>query len=419
MPASPPAEIYAIKNVKVVNGVGKTFNNGVIVMENGKITAVGDNAPIPRGAQVIDGGGLFAYPGMINANTTLGLLEIGSVAGSVDVAEIGDWNSPIRTYVAVNAHSEVIPVTRVNGITTVVAAPQGGVIAGQSVLYNLNGWTIEEMVVKPSVAMHMNLPTLGGGGGRRGGGGGAFQQGGNNNAARDQKMDELRKLLANARAYATAKDAQAKDPSLPKQKTDPVLENLIPVLNGTMSVIFNANREADIKAAVEFAAEQKLKPIICGASEAWKVAAYLKEKNVPVIYTGVFSLPGHEDDHYDINYENASIMYKAGVKFCIATPFDAESDEFVRNLPYYAGQSAADGLPKDEALKSVTLYPAQILGVADKLGSLEEGKIGNVVLTDGDILEYRTNVKKIFIAGKPVDMHNKHTDLYEKFLNRP
>jgi imidazolonepropionase-like amidohydrolase len=293
------------------------------------------------------------------------------------------------------------------------------VIAGQSVLYNLSGWTIEEMVVKPSVAMHMNLPSLGAGGGRRGGGGGGPQAGANNNAARDQKMDELRKVLANARAYATAKEAQAKDPSLPKQNTDPVLENLIPVINGTMPVIFNANREADIRAAVDFAAEQKLKPIICGASEAWKAATYLKEKNVPVIYTGVFSLPGHEDDGYDVNYANAAALYKAGVKFCIATPFDAESDEFVRNLPYYAGQSAAFGLPKDEALKSVTLYPAQILGVGDKLGSIEEGKTGNVVLADGDILEYRTHVKQIFIAGKPVDMHNKHTDLYEKFLNRP
>src|SRR5207302_1653068 len=152
---------------------------------------------------------------------------------SVDTAEIGDWNSPIWTYVAINAHSEVIPVTRVNGVTSVVAAPTGGIIAGQSVLYNLNGWTIEEMVVKPSVAMHMNLPSLGGGGGRRGGGGN-FQQGGNNNAARDQKMDELRKLLNDARAYAVAKEAEAKDPSLPKQSTNPVLENLIPILNGSM-----------------------------------------------------------------------------------------------------------------------------------------------------------------------------------------
>src|SRR5882724_4076089 len=419
VPANPPNEIYAIKNVKVVTGTGKTFNSGVIVMENGKITAVGDNVAIPRGAQVIDGGGAFAYPGMINANTTLGLLEIGSVAGSVDTAEIGDWNSPIRTYVAINAHSEIIPVTRVNGVTSVVAAPTGGIIAGQSVLYNLNGWTIEEMVVKPSVAMHMNLPSLGGGGGRRGGGGGGFPQGANANAARDQKMDELRKLLNDARAYAVSKEAEAKDPSLPRQRTNPVLENLIPVVNGTMPVIFHANREADIKAAIDFAAEMKLKPIICGASEAWKAAAYLKEKNVPVIYTGVFSLPGHEDDGYDVNYANAAALYKAGVKFCIATPFDAESDEFVRNLPYYAGQSAADGLPKDEGLRSVTLYPAQILGVGDKLGSIEEGKIGNIVLTDGDLLEYRTTVKQIFIAGKPVDMHNKHTDLYEKFINRP
>ncbi|HZS46455.1 MAG TPA: amidohydrolase family protein, partial [Blastocatellia bacterium] len=212
---------------------------------------------------------------------------------------------------------------------------------------------------------------------------------------------------------------EAKDPSLPKQNTNPVLDALIPALKGEQLVIFNANREADIRAAVDFAQEQKLKAAICGGEEAYRVSSYLKEKNVPVIITSVYNLPGHEDDPYDINYSNAGMLAKAGVKFCIATPYDPESDEFVRNLPYYAGESAAYGLPKDEALKSVTLYPAQILGVGDKLGSIEEGKIGNIVLTDGDMLEIRTNVKQVFIAGKPIDMHNKHHDLYEKFLNRP
>ena len=180
-------------------------------------------------------------------------------------------------------------------------------------------------------------------------------------------------------------------------------------------MIFRADREHEIRGAISFAEELKLNPVILGGDEAWKISSYLKEKNVPVILTGILDLPGREDDFYDTLYENAMKLQKAGVRFCISS---GDSGANVRNLPYYAGMAAAFGLPKDEALKSVTLYPAQIMNVAQRLGSIEVGKIANLVVTDGDLLETRTHVRHLFIDGRQVPLTSRHTDLYDAFKNR-
>ncbi|HYY42603.1 MAG TPA: amidohydrolase family protein, partial [Pyrinomonadaceae bacterium] len=180
-------------------------------------------------------------------------------------------------------------------------------------------------------------------------------------------------------------------------------------------VIFRADREAEIRGAVRFAEEMKLKPIIIGANDAWKAAAFLKEHNVPVILTGTLDLPSREDDFYDVQYENAAKLQAAGVRFCISSG-DTAAD--VRNLPYHAGMASAFGLPRAEALKAVTLYPAQIIGMGDRLGSIEVGKMANLVLTDGDLLEPRTNIRDLFINGRRVPLVSRHTELYEQFKNR-
>jgi imidazolonepropionase-like amidohydrolase len=289
-------------------------------------------------------------------------------------------------------------------------------ISGQATLINLLGTSPKEMAVTPLAALVINYPALGPRGG--GGFGGGFGQGFNLQDALTQgerQLEQIRKMLRDGEAYGRAQDAYAKDNTLPRPNRDVVLDALVPYVRGQLPVMFRAEREGEIRGAIKFAEEMKLKAIIVGGDDAWKVASLLKEKNVPVILTGIFSLPGREDDPYDIYYEQASKLQAAGVKFCIST---GDPGMEARNLAMYAGMAAAFGLSKADALKAVTLYPAQIMNVGDKLGSIEVGKMANIVVTDGDLLEIRTKVKYLFIDGRPVPLTSRHTDLNDAFKNR-
>jgi imidazolonepropionase-like amidohydrolase len=414
--AQGPADTYAIRNVRIITVTGPVIESGTVVIANGKIAAVGANASVPSGARIIDGKGLSVYPGMIDADTEIGLTEIGSVAGSVDTNEIGDNNANIHVDVAIRPDSSHIAVTRVNGITTALTAPRGGLIAGQSAILNLDGWTPREMVLKSPAAMHINWP--GGGGGGRGGEFGGFGQQRSATEARreqDRQIENLKKILRDAAAYGDAKDARAKDSSLPKQDVDLKLDALIPVVRGQMPVVINVSLERDIKAVIAFVGELKLKAIISGGIEAYKVADQLKAKNIPVIVGPVLRVPVKEDDPYDAAFANAGLLSKAGVKIA----FQTNDSAYSRNLPYHAGMAAAFGLPKEEALKAVTIYPAEIFGIADRVGSIEQGKIANLIVTDGDPLEIRTQIKHVFINGRDIPLTSRHTELYEKYKARP
>jgi imidazolonepropionase-like amidohydrolase len=410
--------IYAIRNAHIVTVSGPEIENGTIVIRNGKIEAVGANVTVPSGAREIDAKGLSVYPGMIDAATQMGLVEVPQGAsGTVDTAEVGEINPNVQAIVAVNPHSAHIAVTRVDGVTSVVTMPQGGLISGQAALINLNGTTPREMAVVPSVALVIEFPRVSRFGGDREF---SVEQQPNQNiteavTAATRQVDQLRKLLRDAESYGRAQDAYAHDPKLPRPDENLVLAALVPFLRGEKPVIFRASRESEIRSAVRFADEMKLKAIILGGDDAAKVAPLLKEKNVPVILTGVMSLPLREDDYYDALYETAAKLRTAGVRFCIST---GNSGAQVRNLPLYAGMAAAFGLPKEEALKAVTLYPAQIMNVADRLGSIEPGKIANLVVTDGDLLEVRTHVRYLFIGGVQVPLTSRHTDLYNAFKDR-
>ncbi|HLG15448.1 MAG TPA: amidohydrolase family protein [Blastocatellia bacterium] len=406
-------ETYAIRNARIVTVTGPVIERGTVVISNGKIAAVGANVPVPSGARVIDAAGLSVYPGMIDGGTVMGLTEIGSVAGTVDTSEIGDNNANIHVDVAIRPDSSHIAVTRVNGITTTLTAPRGGQISGQSALVNLDGWVVKEMLVKTPVAMHINWP---------GGLGQGFEFGGGQQRSvtelrreQDRQVENIKKILREAKAYGDAKDARAKDPAIPAQETNLKLEALIPVVRGQMPVVINANIERDIKNAIAFLDEMKLKGIIAGGIEAYKVADQLKAKNIPVIVGPVLRMPVKEDDGYDAAYANAGLLSKAGVKIAFQTGDSAHS----RDLPYNAGMASAYGLPKEEALKAVTIYPAEIFGVADQLGSIEKGKIANLIVTDGDPLEILTKVKHVFISGHEVPLTSRHTELYEKYKARP
>ena len=412
----PPRGVFAIRNAHIVTVSGPDIDNGTVVIRDGKIEAVGASVNVPSGAQTIDARGLSVYPGMIDAGTNMGLVEVPQGAnGTVDLSEVGDFNPNAKAIIAVNPHSAHIAVTRVEGVTNTVTAPTGGLISGQAALINLLGTSPKEMAVVPYAALVINYPRVSGG---RAEFGGFQQQPGNLSEtleANARELDRLLKMLRDAEAYGRARDAYAKDRSLPRPDQNVVLDALVPYVRGEQPVIFRADREAEIRGALRFAEEMKLKPIILGGDDAWKVASLLKEKNVPVILTGVFSLPLREDDFYDTLYENPAKLQQAGVRFCIST---GDAGPEVRNLPLYAGMAAAYGLSKADALKSVTLYPAQIMNVADRLGSIEPGKMANLVVTDGDLLEIRTHIRYLFIDGRPVVLTSRHTELNDAFKNR-
>ena len=406
------APAYIIRNAVIHPVTAPDIPVGSIVIRDGKIVAVGANVTAPRGAQVIDAKGLHAYPGMIDSGTEIGVSEVGSVRETNDVGELGEFNPQLRVEVAVNPESEHIPVTRANGITSVITLPsagRSGIIAGQSALMHLDGWTWEDMAVSKSAAMELAFPTIETVTFR-------FPEGRTTTPYAEVKREydkhlrELNEFFERARRYQQAK--AAKDPDL---KEDLKFEAMLPVLEGKLPVMIMAVRERAIRDAIAFADKHKIKIIIAGLREPGKTLPDLKSRNIPVVLGPTLAPPLEEDDPYDAAFTLPNQLFKAGIPFAFAT----FSSSFSRNLPYQAATAAAFGLPKEEALKAVTINPAQFWNAADQVGSLEAGKSADIILTDGDPLETRTQIKRVWIRGKDVDLTNKHTRLYEKYLNRP
>ena len=403
---------FAIMNARIVTVSGAVIENGTILIQDGKIASVGAGINVPGNAEKIDGKGLSVYPGMIDAGTNMGLAEIPLGANAtMDLTEVGDMNANAKAITGVNPHSSHINVTRVNGVTTVLSYPAGGVISGQAAVINLWGSTQADMSVVPTFGLVINFPRIA----TFGGFGQPQLEFGEAVRRRDQRLEDLKKFFKEAESYGRVRDAYSKDKTLPAPRTDLKLEAMVPYVRGEKPVIFTAERERDIRGVIKFVEETRVKAIILGGQEAWKAADGLKKNNIAVIYTNIYNLPVRDDDPYDYLFEAPSKMHQAGVRFAISTGNEGAE---VRDLPYQAGLAGAYGLPKDEALKSVTLYPAQILGVADKLGSIEQGKVANIVVTDGDLLEPRTNVKYLFINGRMLPLTSRHTELYEQFRER-
>ncbi|MFH1573849.1 MAG: amidohydrolase family protein [Acidobacteriota bacterium] len=405
--------VYVIRDAKVhtLSAAG-TLDRASVVIVDGLITEVGPSVRAPRGAQVIQGRGLEVYPGMINAWSNIGLTEIPSVDVTNDSNEMGSYKPQLMAFAAIHPASEHFPVARVDGVTTSISAPGGGIIPGQAALLHLDGWTVEEMAVLKSAGMVVDFPSLGGGRGFRGGG---FGPAGRSRPFSELKREyeknvkELAEWLEKARHYAKSVEAN------PAMTRDRELEALVPVVKGEMLVFLQADSARDIRNAVEFGKKEKLKFVIVGGRNAAEAADVLKKENVPVLLGSVYSMPAREDDPYDSAYTLPARLAQAGVRFALTSPSSAN----VRLLPYEAGMSVAYGLPREEALKAITVYPAEILGVSDKIGSIEKGKVADLVITDGDLLEIRTAIKNVFIAGRNISLESKHTRLYQEFMNRP
>jgi len=401
--------LYRIANVTVHRAVGPVLENATVLVGPKGISWVagkGDNRPASGGEVLVDGKGLHLYPGMIDAATVIGLTELGSARETHDYSEGGDFQPDLRASTGVNPDSELIPVTRANGVTTVVTRPLGGFVAGQSCLLNLAGWVPKEMTIVDPLALHVEFPSPAPG----------FLSDPNMpNVARavarkqrEEKVHRLKELFAQALAYDEARKQSA------ERAANPRLDALVPYARGTKPVIIQASREAEIREALKLADDLKLKVILSGAIDAWKVADELKKRDVPVILGPVMAMPQASHDPYDAPFTCAAKLHEAGVRFCIRSGGGSNT----RNLPYEAAMAVSYGLPPEEGLKAVTLYPAQILGVAGQLGSIEPDKRANLVLTNGDILQASTQVLAVFIDGRPLEPVNKQTRLYERYRER-
>ncbi|HKV24908.1 MAG TPA: amidohydrolase family protein [Candidatus Acidoferrum sp.] len=411
---------YALTHAKIFTLAGPPIEDGTLVIHDGKIAAVGANVAVPSGAEVIDVKGLQVYPGLFDPITQMGLSEIPAVSATVDTTETGAYNPDVVAATAILPSSEHIPVTRASGITEVLAVPDSGgfdsrggegVIGGQASAISLAGWTINDMLLKKSVAMVIVWPEIQ----TRSFDFATFSRKDKPYTEAKQEQEKevnaLADYLESARHYAEAMGHGG--PS--DYNRDLKLEALAPVVRGQLPVLVFADRARDIRSAVEFCDKQKLKMILAGGLEAYKVKDLLRSKGIPVILRPTLTPPMNEDDPYDRVLTQPAELAAAGVKIA----FGSFDNSFARRLGQQAANAVAYGLPYDEALKAVTLYPAQIFGLGDQVGSLETGKIANVIVTNGDPLEVTTDVKYLFINGERTSLDNKHLRLYEKYSHRP
>ncbi len=405
---------YVIKGAKIFPVSGQVIDKGSVVIADGNIIEVGRRVSrIPPGAVVLDGTGLVVYPGLFDCNTILGLTEIGQVSATNDYSEMGKFMPHLQAFSVIHVESEHIPVARANGITHVLTCPRGERIAGQATIISLDGWTPEEMEISRKAALMINFPAQPGtsSSARFSGrfGRGASRPYSELKKEYEAEIQELKLFLEKSRHYLRARENASGQPF----GIDPQLEGMIPVLKGQEPVIISASRAADIKAAVNFARDEKLNYVLYSGGDIWNVVDFLKETQTRVILGPLDTMP-EDDAATDIVYRTPALLHEKGVPFAISTSDSADS----RNLPYQAGIAIAYGLPYEAALRAVTLTPAEFLGVAGKVGSIEPGKKANLVVATGDLLDFQAQIRHLFINGHPVSLENKHLQLYEKYKNR-
>jgi imidazolonepropionase-like amidohydrolase len=397
---------FVLRNVTIHPVTAPAIPNATLVVAGGKIADFGPRAQAPKGLPVVDGKGLHVYPGLIDSASNVGMSEVSSVRETADIEELGDFNPQLRAVVAVNPSSDHIAVTRANGITASLLFPGGGIIGGQAALVHLDGWTWEEMAVERNAAMQMRMPVLSTsafsslGSGRR-----TFAD-----ARRryEERLQLLRTFLEQARAYQRRKAAG--DTALDRK-----LEAMLPVLEGRQPLMVFAARKRAVKEALAFAEREKVRIVLAGVVEPGDTLREIATRKIPVILPETLALPIEEDDAYDAPFTLPGELHRAGVLFA----FGSFSVQFARNLPFQAANAVGFGLPQEEALKAVTINAARIWGVEDRMGSIEKGKWADLILTDGDPLEGRTQVKRMWVQGRPVSLETRHTRLRDQYEKRP
>ena len=399
------------KNTLLTNAVvhtvsGPTHSPGFVLIEGDTIKAVGPAKKKPDAgeAKVLNLKGQHLFPGLIAPTTALGLMEIAAVRATVDTREVGTYTPEVKSWLAINPDSELIPVARANGITHFLPVPQGGTVTGQSGLMATVGWGYENMLRYSPVALHLFWPSM------------------NINPAADNAKKQIKerdKRLKKIDDFFLEAQAYAKSQSTPQHKGVPAWDAMLPWVRGEKPLIIHANSRMQIESALDWTSKRSWTPIIAGARDAWQIAGRLAKQKIPVIFEHTFTLPVRDFDRYDIHFRAAGILHEAGVKVAFSEGLARFAASNARNLPYSAAQSSAHGLPRSEALKGITLNTAEILGVAKRLGSIEAGKEATFFTANGDILDIRTQVKQMWVAGKKVNLDNRHKRLYKKYRKRP
>jgi imidazolonepropionase-like amidohydrolase len=413
------AETVLFQDAIVHTVSGATLSPGSVLVKDGKIVAV-QREIAARVDRVENLKGLHLFPGLILPTSSLGLIEIAGVRSTLDVAEVGGFTPEVEAWQAVNPDSELLPVTRANGITHALVQPMGGVISGLSGVVTLSGWTPEQMTIKRPAALHIFWPHLALDASPKESSHDKSKWKSPEEQAKERvkKLKELDDFIADARAYAKARAAATGD----KAKAFAIVpgwEAMLPVLDGKIPVMVHAEDARQIKSAMRWAETNQFKLILAGCLDAWRVADEIAKRKVPVIFEHVFTQPTRDTDGYDAQFRAATALHKAGVLLAFSEGPDAWNATRARNLPYAAAQSVAFGLPEVEALRAITLNPARILGVADRLGAIEAGKDATFFAANGNILDLRTQVKRVWIEGKETSVESRHTRLYEKYKNRP
>ena len=409
IPASQQDHAILIKDVTIHPISGPPIEEGFLLFENGKIVYTGNKfTKLLNKIEVVSLPGKHVYPGLISANSIMGLVEVNAVRSTRDFAEVGSFNPNVRAEVSYNPDSEIIPVTRSNGVAIVLSAPQSGLVSGTSAAMMLDGWTSETATLKAPVGMHIHWPGM-----NVSHSPWAQKSPEEQKKERDKQLKELDEILDKARAYVQSADTEN---SL--QKTDLKWASMAAVVKGELPAFIHANSVQQIEAAVEWATRQELKMVLVGGRDAWMVTDLLKKNAIPVIIEATHKLPSQRWSDYDEPFKTPLKLYEAGIEFCITSNSGSFQTPHLRNLPYEAATAAAHGLPKDEALKAVTLYPAEILGIADRVGSLDVGKDATFIITDGDPLEVMTSVEQVYIQGRKVDMSDRHKMLRDKYTEK-
>jgi imidazolonepropionase-like amidohydrolase len=417
---APTPTSYAITHARIVTVSGSPIEEGTLLIRDGKIAAIGTDVIIPTDSEVIDGKGLQVFPGLFDPVTQLGLSEIGAVRATVDTTETGEFNPDLVAATAVLPSSAHIPVIRAAGITEVLAVPASGgfdsgnptnLVGGQASAIYLAGWTMDEMAFRKNVAMVIDWPgietrtfdtsTF------------TLKDKAYSEAKKeyDKHITELTDWMEQARHYTQAMEKKTAG-SFDK---DVKLEAMVPVIRRQMPVLVFADEARDIRNAVEFCDAQKLRMVLAGGTEAWKVKDLLRSKNVPVILRPILGEPLQEDDPYDRLMTQPAELTAAGIKIA----FGSFDNGFARRLGQQAANAVSHGLSYEDGLKALTLNPAQIFGLDSQLGTIEVGKVANVIVTNGDPLELTTELKYLFIKGQLTSTDNKQKQLYEKYANRP
>tara|TARA_Y100000590_G_scaffold388130_1_gene462263 strand:- start:421 stop:1731 length:1311 start_codon:yes stop_codon:yes gene_type:complete len=386
-----------------------TVSDGVLenmdlLFEDGRIVLIDENISINSELEVINAVGQHVFPGLISAISTLGLQEIGAVRATRDYAEVGELNPNVRANVSYNTDSEIIPISRSNGVLLALSVPRSGVISGTSSLMMLDGWTWEDATFKHPVGLHLFWPSMNKPKNKKNK---EKQKNKNSELIEIQKIDNL---FQDAHAYLMLKENNSES-----FKHNLRLEGILQAIEGQLPIFIHANEVRQIEAAIYWADKQNIEMILVGGKDSWKVTTLLREKNIPVIYTQTFSTPMRRFEAYDQTFVTPMILFNQGVKFCISNSESPFQTPHIRNLPHYAAKAGSYGLPWDIALRSITLSTAEILSVDDKVGSLEIGKDATFFIANGDILDVRTKVLRAFIQGREIDLSDRHKMLDSKY----